>query len=123
MLSAALRCFMLMLCAQMLGACSEVRVYGAEEVRIHRFVGFTKIDVASAGKPVFVDTAVGAVLGGGNNPTRGQRHEHLAGGPAPAPGRRLHIPIHLRWGDLDAFNHVNNASMLKLPPETGSSWR
>ncbi len=35
-------------------------------------------------------------------------------GSAP---RRLHIPIHLRWGDLDAFNHVNNASMLKLLEE------
>lgn len=32
-------------------------------------------------------------------------------------GERLHIPIHLRWGDLDAFNHVNNASMLKLLEE------
>ncbi|MEV7633387.1 thioesterase family protein [Microbacterium sp. NPDC089318] len=31
--------------------------------------------------------------------------------------RRLHIPIHLRWGDLDAFNHVNNTSMLKLLEE------
>lgn len=30
---------------------------------------------------------------------------------------RLHIPIHLRWGDLDAFNHVNNTSMLKLLEE------
>ncbi|SFS06112.1 acyl-CoA thioester hydrolase [Microbacterium sp. cf046] len=37
--------------------------------------------------------------------------------PAAAPGRRLHIPIHLRWGDLDAFNHVNNASMLKILEE------
>src|SRR5690606_25574669 len=35
----------------------------------------------------------------------------------PASARRLHIPIHLRWGDLDAFNHVNNASMLKLLEE------
>ncbi len=34
-----------------------------------------------------------------------------------APGPRLHIPIHLRWGDLDAFNHVNNTSMLKLLEE------
>ncbi|WP_040165332.1 acyl-CoA thioesterase [Microbacterium gorillae] len=31
--------------------------------------------------------------------------------------RRLHVPIHLRWGDLDAFNHVNNTSMLKLLEE------
>ena len=30
---------------------------------------------------------------------------------------RLHVPIPLRWGDLDAFNHVNNASMLKLLEE------
>jgi acyl-CoA thioester hydrolase len=38
--------------------------------------------------------------------------------PAAAPaGRRLHVPIHLRWGDLDAFNHVNNTSMLKLLEE------
>lgn len=36
---------------------------------------------------------------------------------AAAAGRRLHIPIHLRWGDLDAFNHVNNTSMLKLLEE------
>ncbi|MDR6866064.1 acyl-CoA thioester hydrolase [Microbacterium resistens] len=34
-----------------------------------------------------------------------------------AAGGRLHIPIHLRWGDLDAFNHVNNTSMLKLLEE------
>ena len=32
-------------------------------------------------------------------------------------GLRLYIPIHLRWGDLDAFNHVNNTSMLKLLEE------
>lgn len=32
-------------------------------------------------------------------------------------GPRLHVPIHLRWGDLDAFNHVNNTSMLKLLEE------
>jgi len=31
--------------------------------------------------------------------------------------QRLHIPIPLRWGDLDAFNHVNNTSMLKLLEE------
>ena len=37
---------------------------------------------------------------------------------APAAGgRRLHVPVHLRWGDLDAFNHVNNTSMLKLLEE------
>jgi acyl-CoA thioester hydrolase len=36
---------------------------------------------------------------------------------SPGEHRRLHVPIHLRWGDLDAFNHVNNASMLKLLEE------
>jgi acyl-CoA thioester hydrolase len=37
---------------------------------------------------------------------------------APAEGgARLHVPIHLRWGDLDAYNHVNNTSMLKLLEE------
>jgi acyl-CoA thioester hydrolase len=30
---------------------------------------------------------------------------------------RIRVPIHLRWGDLDAYNHVNNASMLKLLEE------
>lgn len=32
-------------------------------------------------------------------------------------GPRIHIPIHLRWGDLDALGHVNNTSMLKLLEE------
>lgn len=32
-------------------------------------------------------------------------------------GSRLHVPIQLRWGDLDAFNHVNNATMLRLLEE------
>ncbi|MFV0373120.1 acyl-CoA thioesterase [Microbacterium sp.] len=32
-------------------------------------------------------------------------------------GVRLHIPIALRWGDLDAFAHVNNATMLRLLEE------
>ncbi|MEN2740778.1 thioesterase family protein [Microbacterium sp. X-17] len=30
---------------------------------------------------------------------------------------RLHVPIPLRWGDLDANNHVNNTSMLRLLEE------
>ncbi len=36
---------------------------------------------------------------------------------ASSSGQRLHVPIALRWGDLDAFNHVNNTSMLKLLEE------
>lgn len=30
---------------------------------------------------------------------------------------RLHLPVPLRWGDLDAYNHVNNTSMLKILEE------
>lgn len=30
---------------------------------------------------------------------------------------RLHIPIQLRWGDFDAYGHVNNAEMLHLLEE------
>ena len=30
---------------------------------------------------------------------------------------RLHIPIHLRWSDIDAYAHVNNAAMLGLLEE------
>ncbi|MGN8552680.1 UNVERIFIED_CONTAM: acyl-CoA thioesterase [Microbacterium sp. SLM126] len=41
----------------------------------------------------------------------------IADDPGRDRGRRLHLPIHLRWGDLDAFNHVNNTSMLKLLEE------
>lgn len=31
--------------------------------------------------------------------------------------RRLHVPVALRWSDLDAYNHVNNTAMLKLLEE------
>jgi len=34
-----------------------------------------------------------------------------------AAATRVHIAMPLRWGDLDAFNHVNNTSMLKLLEE------
>jgi acyl-CoA thioester hydrolase len=30
---------------------------------------------------------------------------------------RLHVPIGLRWSDLDAYAHVNNAEMLRLLEE------
>lgn len=39
-----------------------------------------------------------------------------AGSAATGPAR-VHVPIHLRWGDLDALGHVNNTSMLKLLEE------
>ena len=30
---------------------------------------------------------------------------------------RLHVPVHLRWGDLDAYNHVNNVEVMRLLEE------
>jgi acyl-CoA thioester hydrolase len=30
---------------------------------------------------------------------------------------RLSVPVHLRWGDMDAYGHVNNAQMLTLLEE------
>ncbi|SEC14459.1 acyl-CoA thioester hydrolase [Paramicrobacterium humi] len=27
---------------------------------------------------------------------------------------RVHVPIHLRWGDLDAYNHVNNVELMRV---------
>lgn len=30
---------------------------------------------------------------------------------------RIHVPIHLRWADLDAYNHVNNVEMMRLLEE------
>ena len=31
---------------------------------------------------------------------------------------RLHVPIKLRWSDLDAYGHVNNAAMLTILEES-----
>lgn len=31
---------------------------------------------------------------------------------------RLHIPVHVRWGDLDAYNHVNNVQMMRILEES-----
>ncbi|MHB1234670.1 MAG: acyl-CoA thioesterase [Microbacteriaceae bacterium] len=30
---------------------------------------------------------------------------------------RVHVPIHLRWADLDAYNHVNNVAFLRILEE------
>ena len=30
---------------------------------------------------------------------------------------RLHVPVRLRWSDLDAYGHVNNVEMLRLLEE------
>lgn len=30
---------------------------------------------------------------------------------------RVHIPVPMRWGDLDAYNHVNNVQMMRILEE------
>jgi acyl-CoA thioester hydrolase len=30
---------------------------------------------------------------------------------------RVSVPVHVRWGDLDAYNHVNNVEILRLLEE------
>lgn len=30
---------------------------------------------------------------------------------------RVHVPISIRWGDLDAYNHVNNVELMRLLEE------
>lgn len=41
--------------------------------------------------------------------------------PAPAPVLAT-IPVHVRWRDLDAFNHVNNAAYLTYLEEARLQW-
>jgi acyl-CoA thioester hydrolase len=43
--------------------------------------------------------------------------------PRPATTRQLAvIPMHVRWRDLDAFNHVNNSSYLTFLEESRLQW-
>ncbi|WP_043672239.1 acyl-CoA thioesterase [Clavibacter michiganensis] len=30
---------------------------------------------------------------------------------------RVHVPVHLRWADLDAYDHVNNVEVMRLLEE------
>lgn len=41
---------------------------------------------------------------------------------AIAPRRLAVIPLHVRWRDLDAFNHVNNSSYLTYLEESRLQW-
>src|SRR5690554_3999428 len=38
---------------------------------------------------------------------------------------RLHVPVPLRWADLDAYGHVNNVAMLRILEEAriAAFWR
>ena len=45
-----------------------------------------------------------------------------AAGDAAVPRRLIRVPIDVRWRDLDAFNHVNNASFLTFLEEARLRW-
>lgn len=40
----------------------------------------------------------------------------------PTPRALMQVPVELRWRDLDAFNHVNNASYLTFLEEARLRW-
>ena len=41
---------------------------------------------------------------------------------APTPQLLARVPVAVRWGDLDAFNHVNNAAFLVYAQEARLEW-
>jgi acyl-CoA thioester hydrolase len=45
----------------------------------------------------------------------------VVAGPAP-PIPMARVPMTVRWGDLDAFNHVNNATFLVYAQEARLAW-
>jgi acyl-CoA thioester hydrolase len=52
-----------------------------------------------------------------------QQDPSRSGDPPPAVSRTLAtIPLHVRWRDLDAFNHVNNSSYLTFLEEARLQW-
>ncbi len=53
-------------------------------------------------------------------PAAAANHPPAAASATPRP--LASIPIHVRWHDLDAFNHVNNASFLILLEEARLQW-
>ncbi|HET6602933.1 MAG TPA: thioesterase family protein [Xanthomonadaceae bacterium] len=57
------------------------------------------------------------------NPKSGSTAVDETVGAAQAPGRLLiRVPLAARWRDLDAFNHVNNASFLTYLEEARLEW-
>ncbi|MEU4313170.1 thioesterase family protein [Nocardia sp. NPDC024068] len=41
---------------------------------------------------------------------------------AAAPARRFHTSVHVRWSDMDVFQHVNHARMVTLLEEARIPW-
>jgi acyl-CoA thioester hydrolase len=46
----------------------------------------------------------------------------IAAEPASPPTPMARVPMTVRWGDLDAFNHVNNATFLVYAQEARLAW-
>ncbi len=42
--------------------------------------------------------------------------------PAAASPRRFHTAVHVRWSDMDVFQHVNHARMVTLLEEARIPW-
>jgi acyl-CoA thioester hydrolase len=69
-----------------------------------------------------------------SKPGPAARRKRGAGEPAPTPAAAAAalnaampatlatIPLHVRWRDLDAFNHVNNSSYLTFLEESRLQW-
>lgn len=55
-------------------------------------------------------------------PTPNHPVETPAVSNATAPKLLARVPMHVRWRDLDAFNHVNNSSYLTYLEEARLSW-
>lgn len=43
-------------------------------------------------------------------------------GVVAAPPRRFHTAVHVRWSDMDVFQHVNHARMVTLLEEARIPW-
>jgi acyl-CoA thioester hydrolase len=55
-------------------------------------------------------------------PARSASGAHDATPPAASTPMMACVPMPVRWGDLDAFNHVNNAAFLVYAQEARLAW-
>ena len=51
-----------------------------------------------------------------------ERIDHTADPDKTSPAMLFRMPIDLRWRDLDAFNHVNNANFMTYVEEARIRW-
>ena len=74
----------------------------------------------TGGQPMEAPRASG-LEHGGNQRGKGAS-ESTTGGESSARRVLAAIPLHVRWRDLDAFNHVNNSSYLTFLEESRLQW-